>query len=141
MILSALTSIMGTRRTRYEKVAPDKFCFNHYITTEALTINHKSLYNAQTYAHLVPLMIDSRLAGAFFATNLWLNQYVYHFRPWQEVVHREIRPSQVLSYLRLGLEKLLDTTIGLTFENWTRQYQQSRIMANPATLESGGRVV
>src|SRR6185369_9650646 len=34
LFLSGVASLIGARRTRFESVAPDKFCFNHYVTTD-----------------------------------------------------------------------------------------------------------
>jgi len=141
LLLSALTSLMRSRRTRYECVAPDKFCFNHYITVDHLRIEHESLYNAQTYTRLVPLIIDKKLAGQFFSANLWINKYVYNFSPWLETAHREIKESKILRAVAIGIEWVLDQTLGDYFEKPARSYQQNRIKNNPATYESGGRVV
>ncbi len=141
LFLSVLTSLMGARRTRYERVAPDKFCFNHYITTDKLGIEHESLYNAQTYAHLVPLQIDKTLSGRFFSANIWIHKYVYNFTPWLETVHREIQKNNVLLTIARAMEFILGNALGDWLEKQTRIYQQKRISLNPATHESGGRVV
>src|SRR3989344_2790906 len=141
LLLSALTSLMRSRRTRYQQIAPDKFCFNHFITTDHLTIDHPSLYNAQTYVHLVPLMIDRQLAASFFAANLWINKYVYNFAPRLETVHREIKISRILKFKARVIEWLFDHTLGNQFEKLARRYQQRRINDNPATHQTGGRVV
>ncbi len=141
LLISGLTSLMRSRRTRYEHVAPDKFCFNHYVTTDHLTIEHPSLYNAQTYARLVPLMIDDRLAARFFAANLWINKYLYNFSPRLVVTRRSITSNILLKYLAILIEKIFNNPVGDTLERITRGYQQRRITANPATYESGGRVV
>ena len=140
LFLSGITSLIGTRRTRYETVAPDKFCFNHYLTLDALKIKHESLYNAQTYAHLVPLAVSPALAGKFFAENLWINKYVYNFTPHQQTIRRTVLPSGFLK----GIAQLIEIILNLAgdkFENWARHYQQKRIISNPATHAAGGRVV
>lgn len=142
LLLSGLTSLMGVRRTRYELSASDKFCFNHYITTDNLAIGHESLYNAQTYAHLVPVWPDStRLAGEFFSANLWINRYVYNFRPGQEMTGRTVGLIPGLRLLSGIIERALDNRFGDMLERWARSYQQRRIAGNPATHAAGGRVV
>ena len=141
LFLSALTSLMRSRRTRYQQVAPDKFCFNHFITIDRLTIDHHSLYNAQTYTHLVPLMIDKQLAASFFAANLWINKYVYNFAPRLETVHREIKISQILKFKARAVEWLFNNKFGNLLEKLARAYQQKRINENPATHTIGGRVI
>jgi len=141
LLLSGTASLIGSRRTRYETVAPDKFCFNHYLTTDALGIKHESLYNAQTYAHLVPMMVSSALAGKFFAENLWINKYVYNFTPHQQTIRRTVRPSRFLKSVAKIIEFICQGKIGDMFERWARQYQQKRILSNPATHATGGRVI
>ena len=141
LLLSGVASLIGSRRTRYETVAPDKFCFNHYLTTDTLHITHESLYNAQTYARLIPMMINPTLAGKFFAENLWINKYVYNFTPHQQTIRRTVRPSRFLKSIAKTIEFVGQGKIGDMFERWARQYQQERISSNPVTHASGGRVI
>ncbi|MFH1671213.1 MAG: nucleotidyltransferase domain-containing protein, partial [Candidatus Portnoybacteria bacterium] len=46
--------LIGQRR--HGNLTKDRFCLNHYITDNSLEISGQSLYNAQTYAHLVPML-------------------------------------------------------------------------------------
>lgn len=140
LFLSGIASLIGARRTRFETIAPDKFCFNHYITTASLGISHESLYNAQTYAHLVPIAINPTLSGEFFVANLWINKFVYNFTPHQQTIRRTVRKSSMLLLAARFLERLLNTG-GDAFERWARRYQQKRIAANPTTHAPGGRVI
>ena len=141
LFLSGMASLIGARRTRYETVAPDKFCFNHYLTLDSLRIVHESLYNAQTYAHLVPMAVGPALAGKFFAENLWINKFVYNFTPHQQTIRRTVRPSRFLKGIVRAIEFVGQGRIGDTLENWACQYQQKRISNNPVTHAPGGRVV
>ncbi|OGN02803.1 MAG: hypothetical protein A2657_01520 [Candidatus Yanofskybacteria bacterium RIFCSPHIGHO2_01_FULL_44_110b] len=154
LILSVLASLLGARRTRFQTKAPDKFCFNHYLTTVSssnsdtvgrrgptLEIEHQSLYNAQTYVHLVPIMIDPRLIGKFFAANLWINKYVYNFTPHYQTIRRTAAKNSFLIFTAKLVEKILAGNMGDLFENLARSYQQKRIVRNPATHAPGGRVV
>ncbi|MEK7138121.1 MAG: nucleotidyltransferase domain-containing protein [Patescibacteria group bacterium] len=141
LLLSGVASLIGARRTRFEVVAPDKFCFNHYLTTDSLGITHESLYNAQTYAHLVPLAVSPTLAGKFFAENLWINKFVYNFTPHSQTIRRTVRPSGLLKGIARTIEFVCQGRTADLFERWARQYQQKRISANPATHAPGGRVV
>lgn len=140
LFLSGVASLIGARRTRFETVAPDKFCFNHYITTNVLNITHESLYNAQTYAHLVPIAMSPALGGEFFVENVWINKFVYNFTPHQQTIRRSVKKSPVLQGLAQIAERLLNPA-GDVFERWARQYQQKRIAANPVTNAPGGRVI
>ena len=158
LLLSGVASLIGARRTRYEISAPDKFCFNHYITTptpagrgpdrivgadsqSGLAIKHESLYNAQTYSHLVPMFVDPVLAGKFFAENLWINKFLYNFTPHQQTIRRTVETNSFMTQIRKVVEFLGRGVMGDILERWACQYQQKRISANPATHTSGGRVI
>ncbi len=141
LLLSGIASLISARRTRFETVAPDKFCFNHYLTLDALTITHESLYNAQTYVHLVPMMVPPKLIGQFFAANVWMNKFVYNFSPHQQVIRRTVRLSALLKTIARCIEIIGRGIFGDICERWAKQYQQKRIARNPATHAVGGRVI
>ncbi len=141
LILSGLATLLGARRTRYEAFAPNKFCFNHYITTDSLHIDHESLYNAQTYARLVPMMVSPDLSAKFFAKNLWINKYLYNFTPHQHTIRRTVRANRFFVGIAKAIEILFSGEVGDKLENWSRHYQQDRISKNPITHAPGGRVV
>ena len=141
VFLSLAASIFGARRKRFDSVAPDKFCFNHYIADDALAIRHESLFNAQTYIHLKPVLVSGELFEDFYASNLWLNKYVYNFRPANAFVRRSVKPSVFLRSIAVLGEFLLNNKLGDWLEVILKNYQQRRIRANPVTYEKGGRIV
>ncbi len=141
IFLSLIASLFGARRKRFDLVAPDKFCFNHYLTDGNLNIKHESLYNAQSYANLKPVLIGEELFKRFFGENIWLNKYVYNFRPASNFVLRIIKPSFVLTIFAKIKETFLNLFLGGWLEAILKHFQQKRIKNNPATYESGGRVV
>ena len=49
--VTLLTSVLGVRR--YGDKTRNKICLDHYITDKSLKIPFESLYNAQSYVHLV----------------------------------------------------------------------------------------
>ncbi|MDP3697891.1 MAG: hypothetical protein Q8R55_07890 [Candidatus Taylorbacteria bacterium] len=141
LFLWLISSLMGTRRKKHEKIAPDKLCFNHYLTAVSLYIPHESIFNAQTYVNLKPVMIRAELIDRFYTANLWLNNYVYNFRPQKEFSRRSVKPSLFLIvFARLG-ESILDSFLGDWLEFFFKKYQQKRINDDPKTHQSGGRVV
>ena len=141
MFLSLAASLFRARRKRFDKMAPDKFCFNHYITDAALTICHESLYNAQTYIHLKPALIANELFEDFYARNLWLNKYAYNFRPANQFVRRSVKRSVILCSVAALAEFIFNSRFGNRLENVLKNYQRNRIRSNPATYEKGGRVI
>lgn len=141
LFLWFISSLMGTRRKKHEKVAPDKLCFNHYIADSNLYIPHESIFNAQTYINLKPAMIKPGLVDEFYSANLWLNNYVYNFRPQKEFTRRSVEPNAFLIiFARLG-EFILNSFFGNQLESFSKKYQQKRINNDPKTHQAGGRVI
>lgn len=141
VFLSLAASLFRARRKRFDKIAPDKFCFNHYITDAALTIRHESLYNAQTYIHLKPALIDNKLFEDFYASNLWLNKYVYNFRPANQFIRRSVKQSIVLRSVAVLAEFIFNNRFGDWLESVLKNYQHNRIRSNPTTYEKRGRII
>ena len=140
LLLSAITSLFGVRRTRFEKIAPDKLCFNYFITENGLDIRFQSLYTAQAYVGLKPAYGDPRIFKKFYEQNGWIKKYVINGgRPDEGWYHSE-RRYPVAGFFRKIAEVVLLTPLGDLFELWAKKYQQKRIAFNPATYESGGRV-
>lgn len=136
-----ISSLIGVRRKKYQKIAPDKLCFNHYITDSHLYIPHESIFNAQAYANLKPAMISPELVDRFYTANLWLNGYVYNFRPQKEFTKRSVKTTGILVIIgRMG-EFVLNSYLGDWLESFFKKYQQKRISDDPNTYQSGGRVV
>lgn len=141
VFLSLVASLFGARRKRFDLVAPDKFCFNHYLTDNNLNIKYESLYNAQSYSNLKPVLISEELFKKFYGANVWINKYVYNFRPAGDFVLRKIKPSLVLMAFAKITEKVLNSFLGDWLDAVLKYFQQKRIKTNPATYESGGRVI
>ena len=141
IFLCLAASLFRARRTRYERSAPDEFCFNHYITDGNLNIKHESLYNAQTYANLKPILVDNGIFSRFYVENIWLNKYLYNFKPAEEFVLRKVSSNFFLLSIAGAGEFILNSSLGDKIENWAKRYQQKRIKNNPSTYEPGGRIV
>ena len=141
LFLWLISSFLGARRKKHEKIAPDKLCFNHYITDESLQIKHESLFNAQTYANLKPAIIESEMVGRFYDSNLWINNYLYNFRPQIDSDSRSIKPLKFFILVASVFEFVLNSSFGDSFEKFVRKIQQNKIKNNPVTYEPGGRIV
>src|SRR3989338_3158387 len=141
LFLWLVSSLMGVRRKKYERVAPDKLCFNHFITDRSLTIVHESLYNAQTYINLKPVFVSSELIGEFYGANLWLNNYAYNFKIQKNFVRRGIKPNKVILGFMGMIERIMDSCFRNILEGFMKRKDRRRIFANPLTYESGGRVI
>ncbi len=139
-LLLVLASVFRSRRRWFDRKAPDKLCFNHYITEDNLHIEHHSLYNAQSYAHLKPVSVPRELFEKFFTANNWINKYLYNFKPVYDD-QRTIASNKFLLGLAKFFELILNSKLGDWTEAWVKRYQQGRIKRNPATRNSGGRII
>lgn len=141
LLLSLTASLLGMRRTRHDAVAPDKFCFNHYVSEAGLAIKHQSLFTAQAYAALIPILAKGPIVESFYMRNGWINKYAFHFTPDRTFIRRNLPIGGFLEKIAMLGERVLDTSFGDGLERLARRYQQARIMRNPVTYEPGGRVV
>ncbi len=141
LFLWLISSILGVRRKKTEKSAPDKLCFNHYITDTNLTLAHESIFNAQTYINLKPVMVPLETIDKFYASNLWLNNYIYNFNPQKEFIDKTVRNNLFFRSLSRGCEKLLDVSFGSFAEKNFRELQKKKIVSDPVTYRPGGRIV
>src|SRR3989338_137733 len=140
MLLSLTASVLRSRRKRYEESAPDKFCFNHYLADNALEIRHRSLYTAQAYINLKPLINRENLSDKFFSANSWLYKFVIHGAAG-DILTRGLKPSHLAELIAKTGERVLGGFLGDMLEHVFKKYQQKRIKENPMTYETGGRVV
>ena len=141
LFLWLISSVLRARRKKWEKVAPDKLCFNHYIADNALYISHQSLFNAQSYVNLKPAFVNPELIDKFYASNLWLNNYIYNFAVQKYFVRRSIKPDKIFLFFAKLIELILSSRFGDFIERGLRYFQQKMIRENPVTYRSGGRVV
>ena len=131
---------LGQRR--HGLLTKDRFCLNHYLTDQSLKIPLASLYNAQTYAHLVPLWeTEPGLYKRFQRANQWLKDYLVFYPQSQQGYLRQIKPNQSFAFSRRLREFILDKRAGDALEYILRKVQARRISQDPLTYQSGGRVV
>ena len=127
--------VMGSLRTKRSQRVSDTFCFNHYVTTDSLTIRHQSIYVAHNLALLVPVFDPHHYGARLQQENRWIER----FRPVPtsaRYVRRSVRPSWFLMLVQRAGEFVL-----APLESSLRAWQQRRIARDPATHEPGGRVV
>ncbi len=127
---------LGQRR--HGLLTKDRFCLNHYLTNRSLKVPFPSLYNAQTYAHLVPIwQAESGLYKKFQRANQWLKNYLVFYPAGQKGYLRKIKDNQFFTFLRKFRESILDKKVGDGVEFILKKIQARRI--NP--YQPGGRVV
>lgn len=132
--------LIGQRR--HHLLTKDRICLNHYITNQSLEIPFKSLYNAQAYAHLVPVIeIEDGLYHQFQQANQWIKGYLKFWPELQRGYLKQVNPWLFFNFLRRLKELVLNGRIGDWLENFLRQIQMRRIQKDPLTYQAGGRVV
>jgi predicted nucleotidyltransferase len=139
-LVTLFIHLIGQRR--HGKLTKNRVCLNHYLTEKSLKIPFKSLYNAQTYIHLVPLwQAEKGLYRKFQKANKWLNDYLF-FNPKENQGYlTRVKSNQVSDYVRKFQEFLLKNKLGQVIEFIFKKFQESRIKRDPLTYQVGGRVV
>lgn len=139
-LIALLLSLLGVRRTRHDKIVSDKICLNHFITDRSLYIPRKSIYTAQLYARLVPILWeDEKLIDEFYEANSWIEEYIPNFKI-QMTNDKSISKSKIQDFIKRLGEKILDTKLGDWFEKVLKKYQLRRINNYHLTHKPGGRV-
>ncbi len=139
-LITIFSHLIGKRR--HGVLTKDRFCLNHYLTEKSLKIPYKSLYNAQTYAHLM-LFWQSKndLYKRFQKANQWVSEYLTFYPIIQKGYLREIKSNYFFKDIRELKEFVLNGAIGNFTEFILKKIQQARIKKDPLTYQSGGRVV
>ncbi len=157
--LSLFLQILGKRR--HGRKTKDRICLNHFISDNSLKIKLPSLYNAQTYAHLIPLLeisplsfkdffyrsftLDRQSVGDYlfnqiYQSNSWLGSYLF-FKPQIRLGHRRrLATRKVFCLIQNLLEQFLDKIFGDRLEKKLSIWQKRRIKKDPLTYRKGGRV-
>ncbi|MEK7583430.1 MAG: hypothetical protein AAB483_03475 [Patescibacteria group bacterium] len=130
-------TVLGARRRHSDTVAPDKICPNHFITDESLAIPFRSLYTAQLYANLVPLIVrDRSLLEAFQSANTWVAEHLDH---WKIDGTRIFEPG-LSAHVQYAGEKLLSGKPGDWLERHAATWQRRRIATRPLAIRPGGHL-
>lgn len=139
-LLTLFFHVLGKRR--HGQLTQDRFCLNHYLTNQSLKIPCQSIYNAQTYAHLVPLWkIHPCIYQQFQKDNQWIKNYL-NFYPQEQIGYQQtIKQNTILNLFRKIPEMMLDNIAGDGLENILRKIQTKRIKKDKLTYKSGGRII
>ncbi|MBU1137147.1 nucleotidyltransferase domain-containing protein [Patescibacteria group bacterium] len=139
-LISLFSQILGKRR--HGALTKDRLCLNHYLTDQSLKISGQSLYNAQTYAHLTPVLeMDNGLYRRFQEQNNWLGDYLLFYPSENKGYLKKIQPNRLMIFLRKLKEGLLDGELGDRLELFLKKIQAKRITKDPLTYQTGGRVI
>lgn len=138
-LLTLLTFALGVRR--HGGKTKDRICLNHYITDASLEIPFVSLYNAESYVHLVNVYRDdNKVFRAFQKENMWIRKFVCNFDISQLGSTRSMRRSSVLRIFRQIIEFFLAGRSGDLFEKLFESLESRHIKNDPLYQKAGGRV-
>ena len=130
------------KRRRHNNLTKDRICLNHYITEKSLNIIHRSLYNAQTYAHLIPVLeLENFNLKKFYQKNKWIKNYLFFIFSEKNLIFRKSKHSLLLNFFRKSLEYILENPLGDLLEKITKIIQVFRIKRDKLTYAKGGRIV
>lgn len=138
-LITLMVQLMSKRR--HKSFTKDRICLNHYITDKYLEIKFMSLYNAQTYAHMIPVLeIQKGIYKKFQKNNSWAKNYL---ASWPELNIRHNKSIKA-NFLLRGIAKIgetcLDGKVGNLLEKFVKKIQEPLIQKNPLTHKKGGRV-
>ena len=139
--VTLLTSILGTRR--YKNKTENKICLNHYITNESLKIPFESLYNAQSYLHLINVYDsekDKKIFKKFQQENSWIKKYVLNYEYSELGSFRSIKRNRTLNFISVFLETIFSGKRGDYLEKKLAVVQSKRIKKDKLYKKSGGRI-
>ena len=138
--VTILTFLVGARR--HGAVTKDMICLNHYITDKSLKIPFESLYNAQSYIHLINLYDsgeDRKLFSKFQIENKWMGKYIKNYS-LSEPGFRSVKRSRILSLISRIFESILSGPMGNALEKKLSELQSKRIKSDPLYRKVGGRI-
>lgn len=139
-LITSFLHIIGKRR--YGKKTADRICLNHYITDESLKIDFPSLYNAQTYAHLVLVLKSEKdVYKKFRQANKWINDYVVSYVEQESDDQRLIKERRLLKGFAKLQEIILNTFLGGFLEKLLGFFQKLIIKRHSQKHKKEGRVI
>lgn len=139
--ITLLTSVLGVRR--HKNKTENKICLNHYITDESLKIPFESLYNAQSYLHLINIYNsekDKKMFRKFQEENKWIGKYARNYKLAKLGGLRSIKRSKILGLVSGFFEIILSGRFGNYLEKKLSEIQSRRIKNDKLYKKSGGRI-
>ena len=125
-LITLFVHVIGKRR--YNDKINNRICLNHYITDKSLKIDFPSLYNAQAYVHLIPIMQNEKnIYQKFVKSNKWINDYLFNYSKEFINYNKLIKEKKILKFIAKIQELILNTFIG-SFLEWILKITQGKII-------------
>lgn len=129
LFLLAAAQLLGRRRKHWDEQAPDRLCFNHFITDDKLVMPPavRNLYTAVAYTHLTPLFGKHVFENFAQANAAWMKTYLmYPDAPVLAAKQAVATASPLLFFKRL-IESVLLEPMGDVLEAWAEKIQRRAI--------------
>ena len=143
--VTVFLQLMGRRR--HKKATKDRICLNHYIIDKSLEIKFRSLYNAQTYAHMIPVLeVKYGIYDKFQKANRWVKDYLVSWPTYTKVSaskperFKTLKTNSLLKSIGKMGEVCLNSLIGNLLEKRVKAIQKKSIEKDPLTRKKGGRI-
>lgn len=136
-----LTALLGARR--HGNITKDRICLNYYITDKSLKIPFASLYDAQSYSHLINAyssVPDKEIYKEFQKENMWMKNYVQNYDFHALGSSRSISRNKLFVHLSIFFEFIFSGKGGDYFEKKFSEIQTVKIKNNPSYNQKGGRI-
>ncbi|MCK4860116.1 MAG: nucleotidyltransferase domain-containing protein, partial [Candidatus Omnitrophica bacterium] len=137
--VTTFLQLIGKRR--HKNFTKDRICLNHYITDKSLDIKFRSLYNAQTYAHMIPVLeIEKNIYEKFQKVNRWVKDYLVFWSELEAKHFKALKTNYLLKDIAKIGEICLNNSLGDLLEKLLKAVQKKSIEKDPLTHKKGGRV-
>ncbi|MFA5870432.1 MAG: hypothetical protein WC842_00885 [Candidatus Paceibacterota bacterium] len=135
-LAGALFSLLRARRLDdLEASSPNKFCFNHIVTSETYEKEPHNYYRYELYRHMIPIFITGDSFSKFIEKNNWADISVLNIEQAKKILHQS---SNIKRYIEL----LLNGRVGDYIERFIARPIATKRLANYINRkQAGGRVV
>jgi len=133
-----ISRIFGSYRT--EQQVSGRLCLNHFVTDDAMLLDHRNLYTARLFSHLVPgYGLDCY--HAFQKANLWIRDLIVSY-PWDNYPPFQVMEAGgVSSHLKRAGERVLSGRLGGFMEQAVKRFQLGRIAHDQRRLDERAQIV
>lgn len=128
-LVTLLIELMGIRRTD-EKIA-GRICLNRYQTEDYLEIEPHNAYHKNDYSQVWLLSGEEEVGLKYQSSNKWIGKFKKH-----EKIVIKTWPKKLVKLL----EKIISGKFGNFLEKKLKKYQKNRILKDPRTAASKGKI-
>ncbi len=143
LFLLAAAQLLGRRRKHWDEQAPDRLCFNHFMSDEDLTmpVAVRNLYTAVAYTHLAPLFGEHVFENFARANAAWMKMYLMYPEMAPLAPKQAVAIPSSLFFLKRLFENILLEPVGQAVERWAESFQRGLIEKHarlrPASARQG----